>query len=531
MFKLFEPDTFAAVKSAERLLTQEHLVSAVTCPTKLFYIGKEAYANKTLDDPFMEALGEGGFQVSALAKFYHPDGRQIPANLDVKQKIERTVSALTSGNHATLFGGVIKHENFIVEPDILIQKGKKLTFVEVKAKVFDSRDEPPFRTRSGRLRKSWKAQLFDVAYQKHVIMKAFPEFEVEAVIMMADKSKEAPTDGLNQKFRITKAADGTKSVIRSSKLGEDDRKTEILGKLNVDDICTQIFSEEIEVRGKKFSFVEMVEHFEKHIAGDKKIDPEPAAHCRDCEFKSDSGDRKSGFKECWSEALGWKDKDFADPTILNIWDFRRKPALIKAGRIKQKKVKKSDIKPKPDRRPGISRTERQWLQVSKVKKNDKKAFVDAENLKREMDSWEYPLHFIDFETSAPAIPFTKGMRPYEGIAFQFSHHVIYEDGRVEHKGEWLNAKPGEFPNFDFVRALKTELEGDEGSIFRYSSHENTYLNFIYRHLGSDFHGEKDADELRSFIRSITQSSRKKQRTLVWPAKHDRPTPIGQTILL
>ncbi len=49
----------------------------------------------------------------------------------------------------------------------------------------------------------------------------------------------------------------------------------------------------------------------------------------------------------------------------------------------------------------------------------------------EMSSWVYPLHFIDFETTMVALPFNKGRKPYEGIAFQFSHHVIQEDGEVE----------------------------------------------------------------------------------------------------
>ena len=31
-----------------------------------------------------------------------------------------------------------------------------------------------------------------------------------------------------------------------------------------------------------------------------------------------------------------------------------------------------------------------------------------------------------------AIPFHEGRRPYEQIAFQFSHHVIREDGSVAH---------------------------------------------------------------------------------------------------
>ena len=55
-----------------------------------------------------------------------------------------------------------------------------------------------------------------------------------------------------------------------------------------------------------------------------------------------------------------------------------------------------------------------------------------------MSAWVYPLHFIDFETSMVAIPFNKGRRPYEGIAFQFSHHVVQKDGRIEHRGQYLN---------------------------------------------------------------------------------------------
>ena len=52
-----------------------------------------------------------------------------------------------------------------------------------------------------------------------------------------------------------------------------------------------------------------------------------------------------------------------------------------------------------------------------------------------------------------AIPFHKGQRPYEGLAFQCSHHVVHEDGTIEHAGEFLHAERGEFPNYDFVRAF------------------------------------------------------------------------------
>jgi hypothetical protein len=125
-----------------------------------------------------------------------------------------------------------------------------------------------------------------------------------------------------------------------------------------------------------------------------------------------------------------------------------------------------------------------------------------EELEDLMRSWTYPLHFIDFETSAVALPFNQGRKPYEQVAFQFSHHVIHEDGSIEHANEFLMADVGAFPNFDFVRALKNAL-GDTGTIFRYSNHENTILNAIYIQLLES--SESDKDALMDFIRSISHA--------------------------
>ena len=59
------------------------------------------------------------------------------------------------------------------------------------------------------------------------------------------------------------------------------------------------------------------------------------------------------------------------------------------------------------------------------------AYLNVEGLRREMDKWVFPLHMIDFESSSVALPFYEGMRPYESIAFQFSHHIIRRDGSIE----------------------------------------------------------------------------------------------------
>jgi hypothetical protein len=96
------------------------------------------------------------------------------------------------------------------------------------------------------------------------------------------------------------------------------------------------------------------------------------------------------------------------------------------------------------------------------------------------------------------------MHPYEDVAFQYSHHIIRKsvDGySIEHAGQFINVKKGYFPNFDFIRSLKSELEQDKGPIFRYSDHENTILNHIANQLRlSD---EPDKDELIAFISTIT----------------------------
>src|SRR5690606_37079884 len=125
-------------------------------------------------------------------------------------------------------------------------------------------------------------------------------------------------------------------------------------------------------------------------------------------------------------------------------------------------------------------------------------------LRLEMSKWKYPLNFIDFETCAVAIPFTAGMRPYEQLAFQYSHHIVNEDGSVIHASEYINLEIGVFPNFDFIRALKKSLEQNEGSIFRYHNHENTIVNVIYNQLLNS--NEVDKKELLAFIETISHNT-------------------------
>lgn len=143
------------------------------------------------------------------------------------------------------------------------------------------------------------------------------------------------------------------------------------------------------------------------------------------------------------------------------------------------------------------------MQVEKATNNDQSHYIDINGLQSEMAKWKYPLHFIDFETTSVAIPFNLGRSVYEQVAFQFSHHIVYENGTIEHSNEWINMERGSFPNFQIVRELKNVLEKDQGSIFRYANHENSILNAIYKQLQES--AESDKQLLCEWIQTITKS--------------------------
>lgn len=66
-------------------------------------------------------------------------------------------------------------------------------------------------------------------------------------------------------------------------------------------------------------------------------------------------------------------------------------------------------------------------------------FVDKIALQTWMDAFKFPLIFLDFEWETYAIPPYKGMKPYDVLPFEYSIHILHEDGNVEHK-EYLGTK-------------------------------------------------------------------------------------------
>lgn len=497
-----------------RYLTKSRYKLAKECSHKLFYTSKKDYYNSKLDDEFLLALAEGGFQVGELAKHYYPNGVNIET-LDSEEALNQTTELLQQES-VIIYEAAFLFETLFIRADIVIKNGNHLKLIEVKAKSFDPTSDTFFSKKDGSIKGDWSPYLHDVAFQKYVISKAYPQLTISSYLLLADKSSFTSVDGLNQLFFIRKV-DGRIQIHLTENITPEILGDKILYQVNVDDAVDYIWN----LATNNGSFEEEVKFFASKYFNDERIGPTVNAYCGKCEFKiSDDfkGNLHSGFHECW-EMNGLTVEELKTPMIFELWDFRKKPEYIKNKKYFLSQLSREDLESKtPSKKisPYLSRIDRQELQIIKSKNKDSSHFINKEGLVGEMEQWKYPLHFIDFETTAVAIPFNKGRRPYEQIAFQFSHHIMMENGKIEHFGEWINIKKGFFPNFEFIRALKKDLENDNGSIFRYAAHENTILNAIHKQLNDS--NEPDKYILCNFIETITHSTSTNANT--WQGERD-----------
>ena len=479
-----------------KYLTKTLFKKGLECPLKLTV----NYKSLEEKNEFLSALADGGFQAEELSRLHYRPGYLID-DRDYANSLKNTNDLLKKPD-SIIYEAAFLHENLFVRTDILVKTGNVIKVIEVKAKSFDSTMNNVFINNSGRIRPEWRLYLFDLAFQKYVVQKSYPEYSIQSYLMLADKSKRASIDGLNQLFQITKNPNSRTGIdVKVESI--EDIGDPIMEPRNLSGLINDIISKDIhKIHG--LSFKSLVENFTELYTNQKEIN-----------WKDYNG---HVCRECWMEQFNIGDEDKLRPNIYELWQFRNQKTLFKSNIFFLDQLQKSDFDEPLDTHLSIKN--RQLLQIEKrVNESLNKPvdfYLDVDNLRDEMLEWKFPLHFIDFETCTSALPFTKGRHPYEQIAFQYSHHIIYSDGKIEHKSEYINAEPGKFPNYDFVRSLKKDLEFDNGSVFKYATHENSILNAIYDQLiDSD---ETDKNELMDFIQSVT--NKKENNKLIWRGERD-----------
>lgn len=529
-------------------LTKSKFNLALDCPTKLFYaVPSNGYHDKSRHNDFLAALADGGYQLGELAKFkYHDDpiGAAITVNtLDKAQALAETAQRMGLAGKIVIAEAAITAGSFFIRVDILIkdQTSKTIQLIEVKAaSVTDATIKSGFKNSRGEYQSNWLPYLYDIAFQAEVAARAYPEYRIAPRLLLVDSAVACDVDSLHQKFPF-KAS--------KNESGEISGEVQVPPKLRRVDLGDLAMLREVDVSAVVAELRRRPITNSPHIPPEAEVDLPTfmdwasqlcesgskyfggvSHRCKSCQFRADGVDG-SGVHECWQRAIvaGQLESEHSAkveagvPLSIDLWGGGSGSISIAEKVLVKKRAFLSDIKEEDIRQQqqnnnnGMSSLDRRLVQIriqSGGAKSAQQYEIHHERLK-EMDKWEWPLHMIDFETTAPAIPFFAGKKPYQTIPFQFSHHVMEMDRggvvKIRHANDWVARNVEKDPTIEFVRQLRAALMPDgqlNGTVFRYHNHENTVLLGVLPIIEKSRNVIPDAEDLISFIELITTPTAK-----------------------
>jgi len=460
----------------ETLLSKSNFLLGCDCPVKLKYF-KSGYPSLNNANSFLEFFADGGFMVEALARALFDNGVWVVPQAGETPE-QATARLMAVPGDGVWFEPTFVVDGMLVRVDILQRKDDVLRLIEVKAKSYDSREsETPYRGKREGILSNWREYLLDISFQTNALELVYPKMTVVPELCLVDTSKTCLEEAIFNKVELVTDKDPGSTGPRAIYHGDvaSLRNQHFLGFLNVRLEVDELIAE---VRSKSSLLLK--------ISADPSIAIEPplGSKCRDCEYRNINSLR-NGFADCWGSLAA------GDPHIVDLYGiglladaagnskegltWLRNNGISKLVEIPPKIIDKSK-----------STGKRQIRQLECTKSGTE--WVDP-MLKDELDACEYPLHFVDFETSRLAVPYHKGMQPYEQIAFQFSCHTILKPGDKElQHTEWINVDDA-FPSFTFATALRDAV-GEIGTIFVWSDFEQTTLRDIRRQMTSYSHPDK-----------------------------------------
>lgn len=477
-----------------KTLSKSDFQLASTCEQKLIY-KKRGYPTAGDSDGYMQMLSEGGYVVGKMATLLYEDGREIAAET-TEDCVNQTRDWLAHTAQGTLFEAAILSNQKLVRIDILEKFGNRLHLIEVKAKSHDSDDVKESE-------KNRKKYIDDVAYQYLVLKEAYPDFEIECSLLMPDKSKATSIDGLAGWFRVLSNQEiPNEASLEIEELPARQRPTfrrpqvefiyendpnretyvqrlRLEGILSLLDITNDVRERLPEMEAMADRFLEILN--QETIGKSAPL----CKACKACEFNP-SNATPNGYLECWGD-LGKTTPHIFDLYYGgNLGKYMYLNELIAQGKVSLYDIEFERLKNAKGKL--TERGQRQKLQIEYTRRGQE---WKSEDLPGIIKGFEYPLHFIDFETYTGAIPFHQGMRPYETIAFQWSCHTITEPGSAPDHYQWIHTgsefpDPNKHPNIEFARTLMQQI-GNEGTPFMWASHENTVLRSILERMEAQSH--------------------------------------------
>ena len=491
-------------------LTKTDFINTFTCPTKLNYIlHPETYTDSSVEDDYLQSLSDGGYQVGKLAQLNYREGVEITDN--VIDAVAET-SNLMKKDEVVLFEAAIQHKNFYIRVDIIRKNKNEIHLIEVKAKSYNSSkfDEDIFYNKDGSVNSEWREYFYDLAFQFYVTKCQYPQAKIKCFFNLPNKNVNSKVNNLFNKFSIK----NKKAFFLGS---EEDLLDNLIAEVDVTSKIEEIIQSSFQYQSQELFFYEIAEELAEAKVSSKSFKPSFGNHCKSCQF-TDKDKSKSGMYQCWKQINGFSDSKYLDKKIIDIWNYRSTHKLFDKGKYFIDDLDPEDInvenQPMLGDKP-LSNKDRQYLQCFGIDtyKNTEGYVSNSQFLNKEMDKWSYPLNFIDFETATPAIPAYKGLAPYEEIAFQYSIHTLDKDRTVKHYSEFIHIDANEFPDFEFIKNLCSDLSKNSGTIFMWSPHERTIINRIANQIIKLGLSEKFKKEL-NFIEDLLPQGKREMVDLL-----------------
>ena len=469
-----------------RRLSKSDFKTACNCTTKLYY-KKKGFSRSNEGNDYLQFLADGGHQVGKLATMQYPDGIDINTGNDHKEAKRQTALYLKEEN-ITLFEPYIESDQKLIRIDILNKKENHYQLIEVKSKSYNSKEDPKAQ------KKGLKDYIYDLAYQYLVLHEYLTQkgetFTITPYLYLPDKSKRSKTEGLNSLFKL-REEDFSGTTFRAVAVDIDENyKKDIENEdlLVLVDLYDEVIELQEEIKKRSTAFLKSLNP--ALINDQAKLNK----GCFSCEYNVANEEFKdSGFELCW------KEKDDPEHSIIDLYyagSLGKKSLGIENLVDHLIEVNRLSLDDIPEEFIGDgSRGQRQRIQLEFT---ERKQEYFSDNMTEDL-KWDYPLHFIDFETATAALPYHKGMNPYEAVAFQWSCHTIREPGAEPEHFEWINMNQI-FPNFDFARALM-DCIGTEGTVLMWATHENTILRNVFNQM-EKYNIEDDA--LKNWLKGIVK---------------------------
>lgn len=110
--------------------------------------------------------------------------------------------------------------------------------------------------------------------------------------------------------------------------------------------------------------------------------------------------------------------------------------------------------------------------IESLTKNE--LIIKKEEIRKELENYQMPLNFFDFEAVMGAIPILKNQKPFEQVVIQYSHHIYSGQDKMDHFS-FLHESM-ENPDLSLIDSMLKHLEQNEGSIVSYNqNYEKTRI--------------------------------------------------------